>query len=1413
VTYRWLANTIDVLDGSQFYWQPGDGGPGDFFPAEKVYNSNSAALACASATISGSGSIGYASSGGIADAAATISGSGTVADDSPFTTDGTGGTSVVSGSPISTIAASITTAMADDIIFAIFSGFTTNELRLASVSGGGLQWARQAHKFIYSAAYPLCLEVWWAHAPDPLSNITVTGTLATNASGRATLSLVAVNGADISFPFAAHPSLPAIAAFDSIHGGGSASHAVTGISTVRQHAFELAILATRPPVTGTHAADTGWTLLGQESADSSALSCSVEGRHVTTQQAAASQNVFTSISSVTADYIAMVLALQPAMSPTWAGPRFVSCGATDVFSAASVTPTLPSNRVTGNLLLAHLSLTGQPASVTWPAGWTAIETWHSTAGGNNQTGSRAWRYVTGSETAPAITWSGGSSYYGMARVDQYTNVDQTNPIGAYSHGSANSAAITSAAIYTTRANSLVTNYVDLGAYSAPTIPPALYTARYSELFISPGVGGPQLSDEPIPAFAYSDDVSVVAETGGQWLDFLTEILCPLVSPSGTGALADSAATIVGVGLVLSAGAAAGSIYDLAATISGVGAGISTGSGALTPLASEIAGTGTSSSTGAGTLADAVVHVAATDISISTGTGAIHDAVATVSGVGKSTSTGTGAISDAAAVVSGTGKSSSVGTGVISDLAAVVAGADLSISTGSGAIHDAVATITGAGKSSSIGNGAIHDSAATISGAANSSSTSTGTLSDSAATISAVAGGLIIGTGALASSTSTISGLGSAIATGTGALDDADSAISGAGASRSTGTGALDDGAALISGAGTVATSGKTGTGSITDGAAVVHGVGTASAAGLISYIGSASGASTNSPTVVSAGLSGKAGDVVVAIVGAYSTHLSESFASVTGGGFTWNRRKSADQSSSQHAGHYFHLETWWARATSDFAGMAVTANIDVYSATTSAVIEAFVARNVKATANFDPNASLEDVAKQGRTKPTHTHNVAGISTTNPSTLVFSALFSLSDKAGNDTGWSSIGSAANVGIIAAQYEIRSTALSSLAQNVKATTNCYDFIALVDALQAAPVPATGRGAIIDGPAKIAGIGLALPRAQGQLYAQAAHVAGSGKVINTGTGALQSNAAIIASAESSSASSAGAIHVGPASISGAAQSISAGHGALHPAAAHIAGAARSRSTGTGALGGLAHVSGSGATRSTGAGAIHDAAAAIDGTGLTRSAGTGALHSVTTISGSGYSLSRATIAALVDAASDVSANAARGWFGQGALLDASATVDGTGSVAWAGTRPALTVAPASVEGLAYSIATGDGDLIVRTVSVSSAALSESIATGTLIDASAGMTGEGIDPGSWGAGELVCDLASIVAQPQPQSISTGTGNLRTYNCRVTNFAFGDLRVVKITGILERDVEMTGALERKTEMVGVLERDVELPVP
>jgi hypothetical protein len=133
-------------------------------------------------------------------------------------------------------------------------------------------------------------------------------------------------------------------------------------------------------------------------------------------------------------------------------PSFVNAGTRGSQSyGTTVSPALPASRVNGNLLVAVFYSGASGKVPVWPAGWTAID-------GDNSKVSfyYAYRIVDGSETAPAITWTGNTSAH--AYILQFTGtVPNAGAIGNFIRNQSASLSnlMTCPALATSAPNSLI----------------------------------------------------------------------------------------------------------------------------------------------------------------------------------------------------------------------------------------------------------------------------------------------------------------------------------------------------------------------------------------------------------------------------------------------------------------------------------------------------------------------------------------------------------------------------------------------------------------------------------------------------------------------------------------------------------------------------------------------------------------------------------------------------------------------------------------------------------------------------------------------------------------------------------------------------------------------------------------------
>ena len=559
----------------------------------------------------------------------------------------------VSNTSGTSVSATLTTSQSNDIIVAVvhwFAAYNSTQTGtggpplVSNISGAGLNWALRSHTVVGAPSFSgwqHFVSVFWAVAPSALSSQTITATVLNPGLAFGEMLCFGVNGADLLLPWDTNASLPAVIT------SGTSSHTVSGISSNNSNVMELCFLAHCHGGSATVTADSGFTKIAQAYDDVNYSAFFGEYQILGSALSGASQNVWANVSTVSTDYIAVVDAIKAAPTTSWTGPTYVNSGALSVTAATSQTPALPSSRVNGNLLLATCSITSSLASPTWSAGWNVVETW--TIG--SQTGTKAWRYVTGSETAPTISWTSGSTGT-MAQVHQFTGVSQSSPIGASSHNSATSNSISTSAITTTASNSLIFNFTDFGQLYTATPPPKYMGATVGVGNVG-AYGAGVASWELAPSSGtVSDSVTTPSYAGNtiDWLDFLTEILAAGSVGTGSGA-ADGSASVSGAGARL---ATAVGNADGSSSVAGTGLLVRTSAGVANGSAS-VAGVGAYAVPSYGSAAGSA-SVAGVGASIATAVGQ-SDGAASVSGAGVGGTKGDGVgQSDGAATVSGVGRS-------------------------------------------------------------------------------------------------------------------------------------------------------------------------------------------------------------------------------------------------------------------------------------------------------------------------------------------------------------------------------------------------------------------------------------------------------------------------------------------------------------------------------------------------------------------------------------------------------------------------------------------------------------------------------------------------------------------------------------------------------------------------------------
>ena len=139
-------------------------------------------------------------------------------------------------------------------------------------------------------------------------------------------------------------------------------------------------------------------------------------------------------------------------------PAYVNASGSTPTSSASVhTGVLPPSRVLGNLLIFFFKVRVTNYDPIVSADWTAIDTFGF--GGSTFRYGAYYCYVTGSETAPTLTWVDSPPQPGGGRavsiIAQYENVAPSAPVvPGTKHGAQTGTSITTSAATSSRDNSL-----------------------------------------------------------------------------------------------------------------------------------------------------------------------------------------------------------------------------------------------------------------------------------------------------------------------------------------------------------------------------------------------------------------------------------------------------------------------------------------------------------------------------------------------------------------------------------------------------------------------------------------------------------------------------------------------------------------------------------------------------------------------------------------------------------------------------------------------------------------------------------------------------------------------------------------------------------------------------------------------
>jgi hypothetical protein len=208
-------------------------------------------------------------------------------------------------------------------------------------------------------------------------------------------------------------------------------------------------------------------------------------------------------------------------SSSSSAPAFVNAGIVSLNTSVH-TGALPTSRTNGNLLILYFRVISTIDDPTVSAGWTAIDTFGF--GGSTYRHGAYYAYVTGSETAPTITWAGGGG--AISVIAQYSGVAASAAtVAGTKNGSQTGTSITTSAITSSRDTSLAISATWNSSALASSLPSGfnnegvgIYQNAFSSL---------RLADVEIPSSgSISGVVNSTQLLSAPWGTFLFELKSP-----------------------------------------------------------------------------------------------------------------------------------------------------------------------------------------------------------------------------------------------------------------------------------------------------------------------------------------------------------------------------------------------------------------------------------------------------------------------------------------------------------------------------------------------------------------------------------------------------------------------------------------------------------------------------------------------------------------------------------------------------------------------------------------------------------------------------------------------------------------------------------------------------------------------
>ena len=263
---------------------------------------------------------------------------------------------------------------------------------------------------------------------------------------------------------------------------------------------------------------------------------------------------------------------------------------------------------------------------------------------------------------------------------------------------------------------------------------------------------------------------------------------------------------------------------------------------------------------------------------------------------------------------------------------------------------------------------------------------------------------------------------------------------------------------------------------------------------------------SGSSLILSSFSTSNANDVIILIIDTLNSAptAAPTVSSVSGGGLTWFKRHATGSQTIDSGSITCNLEIWYAVSSSALSSVNISITFSASGSTVNGTL--FGISGANTSIPFDTNSSLP--ASATSLNSSSAPSISGVSTNNPNTFAFS-FTEASGSVSHTTTWVSIIGLPREPI--SQYQIQSFLLSNATITYAGSNQTgFGYVALVDAVQAAPIPVSGIGSI-SGNATVSGIGSAGKSAQGTISGSAT-VSGATAATKSAAGTIVGSATVI-------------------------------------------------------------------------------------------------------------------------------------------------------------------------------------------------------------------------------------------------------------------------------------------------------------